>query len=247
MSRARQSGFTLIELLVVVATTALLSAILVSSAGRARESGRRSRCAANLRAVAVAWRCYVQEHGRLGWSDPKYNLEFFYAGATCLYSRPPHQNGQIPSPRPMNRYLGIDEANGRTFDPAGERDLDADRRASDVTRCPSDRGCDEMDLLGFPPAAAWFDVTGNSFPMNPMVLNRPVDRFKAPEALIFLAGDLPAYLGANPEPPLTAVWHDRGDERGVRGNAAFVDGHVAYTRFERGWLRTGAYSFVTSW
>jgi prepilin-type N-terminal cleavage/methylation domain-containing protein/prepilin-type processing-associated H-X9-DG protein len=51
MTRMARQGFTLIELLVVVAIIALLVAILLPSLAGAREMSRRSKCAANLRAV----------------------------------------------------------------------------------------------------------------------------------------------------------------------------------------------------
>lgn len=51
MTRLARHGFTLIELLVVVGIIALLVAILLPSLAGAREMSRRSKCAANLRAV----------------------------------------------------------------------------------------------------------------------------------------------------------------------------------------------------
>ncbi|HMN41817.1 MAG TPA: prepilin-type N-terminal cleavage/methylation domain-containing protein [Phycisphaerales bacterium] len=61
-TRASRPGFTLIELLVVIAIIALLIAILLPALGSAREVGRRSVCAANLRQYAVALTTYAGEN-----------------------------------------------------------------------------------------------------------------------------------------------------------------------------------------
>lgn len=55
-------GLTLVELLVVVAIVGLLVAILLPAVQGAREAGRRTRCQANLRQLALA--CLTHEHAR---------------------------------------------------------------------------------------------------------------------------------------------------------------------------------------
>jgi len=59
----RKKAFTLIELLVVVAIIALLIAILLPSLGRARETSRKSVCAANLHAQGLGFALYASENG----------------------------------------------------------------------------------------------------------------------------------------------------------------------------------------
>jgi len=57
-------GFTLIELLVVIAIIALLVAILMPALAKARESGYKTKCLANLRSVMTSTLMYFEDHAQ---------------------------------------------------------------------------------------------------------------------------------------------------------------------------------------
>lgn len=58
----RRSGFTLVELLTVVAILGILAALLFPVFARAREAGRRTTCASNLRQLGMALKMYAQDY-----------------------------------------------------------------------------------------------------------------------------------------------------------------------------------------
>src|SRR5262245_10100892 len=54
MVSRRENAFTLVELLVVIAIIGMLTALLLPAVNAAREAGRRTACANNMRNVALA-------------------------------------------------------------------------------------------------------------------------------------------------------------------------------------------------
>jgi len=61
MKMQTSNAFTLLELLVVIAVIGILSALLLPALSQAKENGRRTTCANNLRQVSVAIRLYADD------------------------------------------------------------------------------------------------------------------------------------------------------------------------------------------
>lgn len=65
--RRSTQGFTLIELLVVIAIIVVLISILLPSLSQARESGRRTKCLANLHQIGVGYIMYMSDNNGSTW------------------------------------------------------------------------------------------------------------------------------------------------------------------------------------
>lgn len=63
-------GFTLIEMIVVVGITSMVAFLTLGAVSSAREAGKRTKCASNLRMMAMAAITYAQEHrGEFPWGS----------------------------------------------------------------------------------------------------------------------------------------------------------------------------------
>lgn len=65
--QVRARGFTLIELLVVIAIIAILLGLLLPALGQAREIGRSTACASNMRQMSVAANLYAHDYKDQIW------------------------------------------------------------------------------------------------------------------------------------------------------------------------------------
>ena len=114
-------GFTLVELLVVVAIIGLLAAMLFPAVQAARESGRRSQCANNMRQYGIAVLNYESANGRLpGFSDWTFAVRDF-----------------VELQSSTDRKTRSEFAQGRAF-------------GSPIATCPSVPGT-ERDMLDYGP------------------------------------------------------------------------------------------------
>jgi general secretion pathway protein G len=113
-SRRRTRGFTLIEVLTVITIIAILVGLLLPTVAGAREVANRTRCLSNLRQLATAFLMYCNENdGR--FPRPSQLGTVTQTPEDWIYFQP----GRDPEQSAIARYVS------KTFDPA-------------VFRCPAD-------------------------------------------------------------------------------------------------------------
>lgn len=77
-------AFTLVELLVVIAIIATLSAIIFPVLARAREKGKRTLCAANLKNLTLAWNMFASSNDdKICSPGTNYNTESWQTNWAC--------------------------------------------------------------------------------------------------------------------------------------------------------------------
>lgn len=91
----RAKAFTLVELLVVIAVLAILASILLSAFSRARESGRATSCASNLKQIGLALFQYSEDN----------NGPFPTAGAEISWDELDPATGRGPWTQQIQPYV----------------------------------------------------------------------------------------------------------------------------------------------
>jgi prepilin-type N-terminal cleavage/methylation domain-containing protein/prepilin-type processing-associated H-X9-DG protein len=236
--RPRQHGpaFTLIELLVVIAVLAVLLALLLPALHHARALAQRIKCAANLRAIGVAWQAYLADESDCFYQASR--AQFFYGGWEGQLGPVMAFMGVKAWPRPLNAYMTMPDPNT------------VDERTARVFRCPSDAG----GVEGYGATRA-YRLFGNSYcaniyligPDQVPVVNAKLDtainarlphmtlaKITNPHAAVVLAGDYgwhnQSFGLASQESKKQAEWHGRADCH----NVVFLDGHTRYLKIARG-------------
>ncbi|MBO7330048.1 MAG: DUF1559 domain-containing protein [Lentisphaeria bacterium] len=86
--KVKAGAFTLIELLVVIAIIAILAAILLPALNSARESGRKSACASNMKQLGAAMNIYIGDYdGYFPNSTSSDSSDAAYGGGTGNLNR----------------------------------------------------------------------------------------------------------------------------------------------------------------
>lgn len=139
-------GFTLIELLVVISVIALLIGITLPALGQARETGRRTKCLANLRSIGQGFNLYLNESKGL-----------------FPLVRPLHNTSGGPGNSPsllelLPQYLDVEPPRHEV-----EGDPNSFYITADVFKCPADRVADVGDREWAP---AW-QTEGTSYEYQP--------------------------------------------------------------------------------
>lgn len=176
-------GFTLIELLVVLAIIVILVSITLPAVGRARESGRRTKCLANLKGIAVGLQLYMDQEGK----------------------------GLLPRVRPLNdgsndNDVSLLDVMAKYTDAAlpFRENGDGDWISPDPWRCPSDRSGGDA-ATDFKPL---WQVSGTSYEYTPgfVMIAAEVLTVRNPHA-----GVSRAYENFNPPLPVLMDaddWHN---------------------------------------
>ncbi|MBK8269401.1 MAG: prepilin-type N-terminal cleavage/methylation domain-containing protein [Planctomycetes bacterium] len=166
-------GFTLIELLVVIAIIAQFS-ILLPALSKARASGGKAKCLANLRTIAASTAMYMdaQEDSKLvQWYTIEGSVLNTYPNAN---PRTPWVFGGFKAPKPEPDALNADS----TLFPTQTRPLNKfvdptvqDAGQIDVYKCPNDRSY-STSIIGTPnegtsvePKSSW-QANGSSYTLN---------------------------------------------------------------------------------
>ncbi len=243
-----RKGFTLIELLVVVAVVSLLMAILLPALSAARRVARRVRCQANLKAIGLGYRTYLEgdNDGRF-YGDPTDLADRDKTPVNPVFTFGGWSGEQLMTPhRPINAHLGL------LPDGATEQD------AKKLFRCPEDVVANNDPNYGLADyGGTAYSAFGTSYEASRLVVSPivlPVDSIADPwrtinkrvrdkgadgflsihaipqhEGLLWI-GDYSWMFQWDPRSELCSGRHGRRHYSCV----VFLDGHVSFVRIIRG-------------
>jgi prepilin-type N-terminal cleavage/methylation domain-containing protein len=243
----RRGGFSLLEALVSVAIVAILLGALLPLLSHARDTGRATVCASNLRQIGAAWTAYLHDHEQFPRTAQL--PDWHYGGARFIAGR-----AQLDERRPLNEALVSN---------SGEADTGA---LALVYRCPADRGIFSRDTqraagTGTTPGAgssgssitsgrAAFEVFGTSYRANPYLMDAQmagIDQSQRPlraaevhvsMSRLLLTADAGWWYATRPETHSDAGFDASWHMKTGWGNMLAADGSVRYLDFTAG--REGA-------
>lgn len=218
-------AFTLIELLVVIAIIGILAALLFPVLARARERGRQTTCASNLRQLATANRLYASDN------------DGFFVPAVPGWPR-----------RDDRRWFGARNAAG-VFEPANGPLVPFLSDGGKLRECPSfstrvgfDRGTGGYVYNGVGVGSRVAAPRGGEnvydASMSESEIRRPARTAMFADGALDIGKGLAEYALLTPPPalakrlfgqPLDPSVHFRHN---ARANVVFVDGHVASLAME---------------
>lgn len=228
----KKYGFTLIELLVVIAIIVILAAILFPVFSRARENARRTSCLSNTRQLGLAFHQYFQDY------DEQFPLLGKKVGADSLA---PVETSWFFT---MQSYIKSTQMLRCPSDTSNTWVADADWHNSSVTHLPDGvtrARRSSYTLNGYLPQGNSNPTQGGNFPH--------IASIQKTSEVIFLS-ESPTNFNGNYfhahtwNPPVSAshwvVAKNRPDDlaydRHLEGfNAAFLDGHAKFVRWEQAW------------
>ena len=235
----KRMGFTLIELLVVISVIAVLLAILLPVLNWASLQTKRVSCGNNLKQITLAWTSYLDDHdGR------------FYQGITANLDYGGWKGIKKWWPRPLNKYVELEDPNGVTEDDAT------------VFCCPSDRG----GVPGLFLREKAYRVNGTSYQTNifligqnrcgtfsdhTAVLDQEISQRLpnlnrsdvANPSRLLLIGDYGWINQWKPKPHPENEWKDLTEwhRKANFHNLAFLDGHAQFQNIRKGFYVTDDY------
>ena len=231
---ARRRAFTLIEILVVIAIIALLAGLLFPVFARAREEGRKTSCASNMKQLGIAFQQYTQD------SRGKYPLagqfgNWLPGSGTWVAGDTANPIADLTTQEPNGNKANIEA--GALFPYV---------KSTAVYICPSNKDGEAKSLsYSMNCAVAALSSSRIRSPGDIVLL---VDEEKANDAYFFAVSDGPANLAGstaagNPTNSSDALTkkHNGG------GNLLFADGHVKFFPFDNFALDGSAQGLANKW